>query len=154
MRGIVQPFGRGQRRGHAGPVVSRSRRRARGAVPRPASAPASTATAAPSPANGTGTMPPRRASDSAASAATARPMTHTATSRPAMDWICALVSRWATIQRRTGTPPRVAIRLASSRAAPPSGSQPRPIPTASTREQQQPPGEHQGRRPSRAPVRR
>ena len=50
-------------------------------------------------------------------AATPRPTTHTATSRPAIDWTCALVSRCATIQRVTGIGPRTARRLASSRGA-------------------------------------
>ena len=44
---------------------------------------------------------------------------------------CALVSRCATIQRVTGTEPRTARRLASSRGLPPSGTKPSPIPIVS-----------------------
>ena len=73
VRGLVEPFGRGERRGHAGPVVSRARRACRGAARRPASAPASTASAAPTPAErAPGRCPRSRASASAVSTATAQ----------------------------------------------------------------------------------
>ena len=105
-------------------------------------------------ASGTGTLPPSRASASAASATTAMPMTHTATSRPAMRLNLRLgvevghdpaAHRYAAAR---GDQVGVLARRAAKREpaeADPDGQH---------GEQQQPPGEHQAARPSRAPVRR
>ena len=75
------------------------------------------------------------------STATATATTHTATSRPAIDWACALESRCATIHLVTSPPSRVATRLASSRGSPPSGIQPSPTPAARNCQRDDPGGQ-------------
>ena len=141
----------GQRRGDAGAVVSRALRRRREAGPGPPARPPATASRRRQRRRAaTGSGPAEPGQRERRSARDGRePITQTATSRPAMDCTWALVSRWATIQRRTGASPRVAIRLASSRVLRRAGSQPEPDADGHDGEQPRgPPASTSERRPA------